>query len=157
MKIIQLTQGQVALVDDIDYDFLMRWKWCANLVGRHYRPVRGFWLNGKQKSIFIYTAIAKRMGIDTERIDHKDQNTLNNQRSNLRSATNSQNGHNCGPRSNSKTGVKGVSFHKASGKYQTQITVCGKDHYLGLFDTIAEAEEVVVAKRRELVGEFAAA
>ncbi len=105
----------------------------------------------------MHTAVAERMGIDTKLIDHKDQTPLNNCRSNLRSATKSQNGHNCGPRSNSSTGVKGVSIDRTTGKYQAQIMLKGKQHHLGRFDTIPEAEQVVIAKRAELVGEFAAA
>ncbi len=30
MKTIKLTQGQVALINDCDYEYLMQWKWCAN-------------------------------------------------------------------------------------------------------------------------------
>ena len=29
-RIIPLTQGQVALVDAADYDWIMEWKWCAH-------------------------------------------------------------------------------------------------------------------------------
>jgi len=29
MKLIPLTKGKFAMVDDEDYDFLMQWKWCA--------------------------------------------------------------------------------------------------------------------------------
>ncbi len=102
----------------------------------------------------MHTVIAKRMGIDTTQIDHIDQNPLNNQRSNLRAATVSQNGHNRGANKNSKTGVKGVSLHEG-GKYIAEIMVKGRKHKLGLFDTIAEAAIVVQRKREELVGEFA--
>ena len=34
MKKILLTQNQVALVDDQDYDWLNQWKWCA-IQGRY--------------------------------------------------------------------------------------------------------------------------
>jgi hypothetical protein len=30
VKKIQLTQGEVALVDDGDYDYLIHWKWTAH-------------------------------------------------------------------------------------------------------------------------------
>ncbi len=33
----------------------------------------------------------------------------------------------------------------------------GKQHWLGHFDTVPEAEQVIVARRAELVGEFATA
>ena len=42
-------------------------------------------------------------------------------------------------RSDNTSGVKGVSFHKRSGKYMAYITLAGKRHYLGLFGTIEEA------------------
>lgn len=53
--------------------------------------------------------------------------------------------------SNSKTGVRGVypSPHR-SDKWVGQVKHAGKIHYLGTFDTIAEAEAVVIAKRNEL-------
>ncbi len=146
MKTIKLTQGQVALVDDCDYEYLMQWKWYAQRVDNGFRAVR---------TIYMHTVIAECMDIDARYLDHIDQNPSNNQRSNLRGATNSQNGHNRGHNKNSKTGVKGVYFHKKSGKYEAQITVEGKKHWLGLFNTTSEAEKVVVAKREELVGEFA--
>ena len=156
MKKIKLTQGQVALVDDCDYEYLMQWKWCAHFVGRHFRPMRKVGPKENQKSIYMYHAIAERMNLlEFDMIDHKDQNTLNNCRHNLRAATRSQNGHNCGTPKNNKTGVKGVSFCKQTGKYRAVIVVDCKYIHLGRFDTLPEAEKVVIAKRKELVGEFA--
>ena len=95
------------------------------------------------------------MGIDTTQIDHKGRNPLNNRRFNLRAATDSQNGHNCGAQKNSMTGVKGVCFDKQSGKYDARVMFTRKQHYLGRFDTIEEAAAVVQEKREELAGEFA--
>ena len=158
MKTIQLTKGQVTIVDDVDYEFLSQWEWYAKRHRNCFRAARKLpGENGKQKTLYMYTAIAKRMGIDTKRIDHKDQNPLNNQRSNLRAATVSQNGHNRGAPSNSKTGVKGVSLHTTSGKYVAYISLHGKRYHLGSFNTVAEAKQVVVAKRAKLIGEFATA
>ncbi len=113
---------------------------------------------GRQTEIIrMYTVIAKRMGINTTRIDHKDQNPLNNCRENLRAATHSQNLHNRGSQKNNTTGVKGVHFDKERRKYMAKIQLQGKSFNLGRFDTLAEAEKVIVAKRKELVGEFACA
>jgi len=40
MKTIPLTQGQVAVVHDCDYEFLMRWKWFALAKGAGFYAVR---------------------------------------------------------------------------------------------------------------------
>jgi hypothetical protein len=44
MKELELTQGQVALVDDIDYDYLSQWKWCAAWEYNGFRATRGVYL-----------------------------------------------------------------------------------------------------------------
>lgn len=54
-------------------------------------------------------------------IDHKDLNPENNKWENLRLATNQQNCCNRRKRVDNTSGYKGVSFHRASGKYQAQI------------------------------------
>ncbi len=106
MKKIKLTQGQSTLVDDCDYEYLMQWKWCAVWYRNGFRATRNS-RGGKRKNILMYTVVAERMGIDTTQIDHIDHNLLDNQRSNLRAATRSQNGHNRGTNKNNTTGVKG--------------------------------------------------
>lgn len=55
----------------------------------------------------------------------------------------------------SKSGVRGVfpntGTHKGTKKkWQAMVGHNGKKHYLGLFETIEEAEAAVVAKRNEL-------
>jgi hypothetical protein len=52
--------------------------------------------------------------------------------------------------SSNKTGIKGASFHKASGTYRADIQFKGEKYYLGYFDTVAEAEQALIAKRIEL-------
>lgn len=51
---------------------------------------------------------------------------------------------------NSQTKIRGVFLHKASGKYLAQLNLNRTRYYLGLFDTVSEAEQVVIAKRKEL-------
>lgn len=49
------------------------------------------------------------------------------------------------PRTNKSTGIKGVSYHKATGKYEVKVNV--KDntkrhtYYVGLYPTIGSAVE----------------
>jgi len=158
MKKIKLTQGKVALVDDIDYEYLMQWKWYAKWDRNCFRARRHTSISdGKRTTLYMHTAIAERMGIIAKIVDHKDRNSLNNCRSNLRAASDNQNQHNRGTPKNSSTGVKGVGFYEASQKYLARIRVEGKYFHLGYFDTLKEAAAVVQKKRKELVGEFACA
>jgi hypothetical protein len=55
-----------------------------------------------------------------------------------------------GSYSHSKSGVRGVYWYKAYGKWVGQVTHEGKKHHIGYFDTIEAATEAVVAKRNEL-------
>ena len=67
----------------------------------------------------------------------------------LRPATRAQNGQNRqGAQRNSKSGVRGVSWHRATGKWCAQAMLDRKLHYLGLFTDLSDAEAVVVEWRR---------
>lgn len=87
-------------------------------------------------------------------IDHIDGNRSNNAIANLRPATKADNAHNRRLNKNSSTGVKGVSLHKQTGKYQATIMIGRSSVYLGLYETLGEAEEVVKAERERLHREF---
>lgn len=54
----------------------------------------------------------------------------------------------------SKTGFKGVSFHKTNKKYQAQITRSGKQIHLGYFSTPEEAHEAYMKAAAEHCGEL---
>lgn len=151
MKRIRLTRGKEALVDDIDYQYLMQWSWCAIVQNNGWRAMRK---NGK-KTRYMHQEIADRIDIKGDMIDHRDRNPLNNRRDNLRPSTQSQNLHNRGPQKNNTTGVKGVWFCKRAEKYVAEVSVEGKKHWLGHFATVVEAEKVVIAKRVEILGEYA--
>src|ERR1035437_2353458 len=90
MKTIPLTQGQVALVDDSDFEELTKYRWYArrNKNGAFYAarscPVpRG-------RKLYMHRALL----LGVPEVDHVNRNTLDNQRHNLRPATHSQNLHN---------------------------------------------------------------
>lgn len=88
-------------------------------------------------------------------IDHKDCDTSNNRWLNLRKATNSQNAYNSTISSRNTTGIKGVSFDKSRGLYRARIDVDGKAIRLGRFDTLEQAELVIIEARRLYHKEFA--
>lgn len=79
-------------------------------------------------------------------VDHIDGNRANNQRSNLRLATNQQN------QGNRK--AKGYHFMKNRNKWCAQIRVDGKLKTLGLYTTEEEAAKVYREAHKEYFKEF---
>lgn len=75
-----------------------------------------------------------------EEIDHINQLKHDNRLLNLRPATRDVNGKNYPMKSNNKSGVNGVSWHKGRQKWQAYISVDGKRKYLGLFESLEDAE-----------------
>ena len=88
-------------------------------------------------------------------IDHINGVKDDNRFANLRTATNSENTRNSRMRNDNTSGLKGVTFHKASGKWCAQIMKHGKQNHLGLFDTSEDAYSAYCAASKELHGEFA--
>jgi len=88
-------------------------------------------------------------------IDHIDRDGTNNRIGNLRLATWSQQQANKWVPSQNKTGFKGVSLHKQTGKYHARIRVNGKRMHLGEFDTAEAASEAYKTAAREHYGEYA--
>lgn len=143
MKEIKLTQGQVALVDDEDYEYLNQWKWHYYLKKNHnttyaYRNIKNNF--NKWSTIDMHRFIINPK--PHQFIDHIDHNGLNNCRSNLRICTLSENGLNRLPNKGKK--YKGTTKLK-NGKYQTYF----RTKYIGCFNSEKEAAKAynIEAKR----------
>ena len=109
MKEIPLTQGEVALVDDEDYEWLNQWRWYV-LKARHtFYAVR---FDGGRTQSMHREIMCNPVG---KEVDHSDMDGLNNQRINLRIATRSQNHKNVNPYGVSA--YLGVSLHITKSKY----------------------------------------
>lgn len=88
-------------------------------------------------------------------VDHEDLDGENNRWSNLRRATQAQNGMNRGVSSNNKLGLKGVSLCKSTGRYRADIGIGGKSVNLGRFDCPAAAHFAYIVSADKNFGEYA--
>lgn len=149
MKEIALANGRgVALVDDEDYERLSAESWRLRLSGNSRYAVSG-------DGVLMHRMILETpAGMDT---DHVDLNGLNNQRSNLRVATRSQNKANQ-PIRGARSGFKGVRRnHDGERPWMARIKVRGRTIYLGSFQTPEAAHDAYAAAAKEHFGVFARA
>lgn len=77
----------------------------------------------------------------SDQIDHINGVRDDNRISNLRVVTNQQNQRNASMQRNNTSGVCGVEWHKASGKWQASIRINGRRRHLGLFTALEDAAE----------------
>lgn len=151
MREIELTQGRVALVDDGDFADLMPYSWYANK--RH-----GAWYAGTN----IKNSYGKYRGVQMHRfllnpsslmvVDHIDGDGLNNQRSNIRVCTQSENMMNqAGKRAIS--GYKGVTTNGSG--WKARLCKLGQYIHLGTFKDPKNAARAYNAAALEYFGSFA--
>lgn len=169
MKLIALSQGKFAQVDDDMFDELNKFKWhCIKpptsktfYAGRNYRDE-----NGKRTAITMHRHI---LGLFKSKIkvDHINNDGLCNIKDNLRHCTTAQNAMNTLSRGKSK--YKGVSYKVNNVKYNSkkgiiistsegwvsQIKFQGKKMHLGFDKTEVAAAKKYNEAAKKYFGEFA--
>jgi hypothetical protein len=88
-------------------------------------------------------------------IDHANGDPDDNRISNLREANRSENTRNSRLRKDNKSGFKGVTRHKRTGKWYASIRMNGKPKSLGYFDAPESAHAAYCAAAAKHYGQFA--
>lgn len=149
MKLLKIqNSGQFALVDDEDYQRLSIYKW---------------YTDGRHKVIVRYTPQRRRISLANtvmqdykSMFDHKNVNSFDNQKINLRPCTYLQNAKNYKKTNKPcSSKYKGVSWRKDKNKWQASICVNYKSMFLGLFHNEMLAAVMYNLKAIELHKEFA--
>ncbi len=157
-KRIELTQGQCAIVDDEDFEWLneTQYKWQA-----HYNPITQSYYafrhshkeSQKQKYLQMHRMI---MGVSRDKeVDHKNHDTLDNRKENLRIVTRSQNQANSRRRRDNTSGFKGVDFKKSTGAWRARINCQKESIFLGEFGDKIEAAKAYNRAAKAYHGEYA--
>lgn len=138
-----------AWVDDDDYEYLSGFDWLL-IEGRSEFGYAGRCADSR-------TYLMHREVLDAPKelvVDHRNGDTLDNRKQNLRLCTTAENLCNRKRPKHNKSGFKGVYFHKHNKKWKAQIKYQGKK-YEADYDTPEAAARAYDTKARELHGEFA--
>jgi hypothetical protein len=146
---VPLTRGMTALIDIEDIPLVEGRSWNAK-----YSPItKSYYASTSSRAIRMHRLI---LGVFDRRqfVDHKDHNTLDNRKKNIRLVSYSESAINRSIQCNNKSGYKHVSFHKGHRKWYVQIKKDGKLLFQKLFKDFGEACRVADEKTREIQGEF---
>lgn len=142
MKLIPLTQGRSALVDDDDYDNIKYHAWFMHL-GYVVRREHGHGSPILRMSRIITNCP------DGSSVDHINGDKLDNRKENLRICTQSDNNKNRRINNNNTSGFKGVARNGRQWRAYIANT------HIGNFNTPEEAARAYDRVALELFGEFA--
>ena len=156
MKLIKLTRGLFAQVDDEDYEYLNQFNWYAAKGHNTPYAMRTTFVNGKRTQLGMHRQIMEMAGKGMV-VDHKDLDGLNNQKYNLRICTQSQNTINSKKNNKQKTfsKYKGVTRRKDRGTWKAHIGVNNKRIELGNYKNEVDAAKAYNEGAKKYHGEFA--
>lgn len=150
MKLIPLTQGKFAMVDDEDFEELSQYRWHAEKAGMTWYAARSIAAGpGRWRPLRMHVALT-----GYRETDHVDGDGLNNQRNNLRDATRAQNSNNTRAKGGASP-FKGVSRKSGSTRWRATIAIGGVQRYLRSFLTEEEAARSYDAAARKAFGPYA--
>lgn len=114
--------------------------------------VRAIWIDGHQFTIRLQRLLMQAPADKV--VDHKNGDTLDNRKDNLRICTQQQNMCNRKLQSNNTSGYHGV--HKAGNQWIATIQAFGEKIYIGRFATPEQAHRAYVIAANKYHGDFSA-
>ena len=149
-SIIRLTQGKYAIIDEEDFDRVVRYKWFA-------RNSCGYWYAARNATPDCAERFLHRFVLNAPPgtlVDHVNGDGLDCRRANIRLATKRDNQRNSKKRRDGRaSGFKGVRQHKL-GYWMARIKVDGKEYAIYCRSEI-EAAAAYNALAVQFFGEFA--
>lgn len=142
------SNGEIILFDIEYYDYFSLFCWCVDTKGYaiSWNPQTKKYQ--KMHQLIIITEDEKYVP------DHRNGNTLDNRRHNLRIATKHQNAMNQGIAKNNTSGKTGVHWHKNMNKWIANIGYKNKLIHLGYFDSYDDAVKEREKAEVELFKEY---
>ncbi len=151
MAEIRALKGEIILVDDCEYDFLLGFDWRVIKAPHTSYAVADVEIDGKSEFISMHRLLAEPT--DDQYTDHRNGNGLDNRMENLRPCTPSQNQANRRPQESRRT-PKGV-WAKNDHCFVATITANQKCFYLGTFKDELSAAKAYNEAARKYHGAFA--
>lgn len=147
-----LSDGTITLIDAEDLARVSAYTWCLSKTKcgqirafRHKSKDNPYWLLHR----FILSAP------DGVVIDHKDGDTLNNTKSNLRICTQAENSRNRRRSKRNVSGYKGVIYEARINRWRAQIAYDGRAVVIGRYKTAERAARAYDRIARLCHGDFA--
>ena len=150
--LVPLSRGKFALIDNEDYDLISKYTWHVVLERKLYYRAKSSTGLGK-KGAFIYMSRLIMNAKPGQVVDHKNGNTLDNQKKNLRFCSHTENKRNCVKHRDSKNPYKGVTKRRYG--WDAKISFNKKGIYIGKFATAKKAAIAYDMAAQYFFGEFA--